>query len=241
MTSNASLTEEIYGRIREDLIACRLRPGERLKAKNLSVALDVSLGVVREALSRLTAEGFVEARAQRGFRAGALSAVELMQLSEATIMVEGFGLRRAIEIGDLDWETRVTAAHYCFSNTPLLDAADPPRIGMQFTTAYWEFRRALVSACDNQWVLRLQETLHAQSERYRQICMMQGTKLVDFRDDYSALVEAALRRDADQAVELLSKRLRSNALLMREALTHSDLLSVALPRARQVRSRRRGS
>jgi DNA-binding GntR family transcriptional regulator len=229
MSSSASLTEEIYGQIREDLIACRFRPGERLKAKDLSVALDVSLGVVREALSRLTAEGFVEAQPQRGFRAGSLSAAELMQLSEATIMVEGFCLRRAIEIGDLDWETRVTAAHYRFSNMPVRDAADPSRICKKFTAAYSDFRGALVSACDNQWMLKLQETLHAQSERYRQICMMQGPKLVDFRDGFSDLVEAALRRDADRAVALLSERLRSNALRMRDALVHSNVLNTASP------------
>jgi DNA-binding GntR family transcriptional regulator len=239
MNSSASLTEEIYGQIREDLIACRFQPGERLKAKDLSVALDVSLGVVREALSRLTAEGFVEAQPQRGFRAGPLSAAELMQLSEATIMVEGFCLRRAIEIGDLDWETRVTAAYYRFSNVPVRDAADPSRICKKFTAAYSEFRRALVSACDNGWMLKLQEMLHAQSERYRQICMLQGPKLVDFRDGYSDLVEAALGRNADRAVALLGERLKSNAERMRDALLRSDVLSIAAPRAASRRRRRK--
>jgi DNA-binding GntR family transcriptional regulator len=239
VNSSASLTEEIYGQIREDLIACRFRPGERLKAKDLSLALHVSLGVVREALSRLTAEGFVQAQPQRGFRAGPLSAIELMQLSEATIMVEGFCLRRSIEIGDLDWETRVTAAHYRFTNTPLCDEADPSRISKTFTTAHSEFRRALVSACDNQWMLRLQEMLHSQSERYRQICMMQGPKLVDYRDGYPVLVQAVLKRDADKAVALLSQRLKANALRMRDAFTHSNVLGSASPHAAAKRLSRR--
>ena len=124
---------------------------------------------------------------------------------------------------------------------PIADADDPRAFCKRFTSAYSEFRRALVSACDNQWMLKLREMLHAQSERYRQICMMQGPKVVDYREGYPALVEAALRRDADQAVELLSKRIRSNALRMREALTHSDLLKIALPRALKGRSRRRES
>jgi DNA-binding GntR family transcriptional regulator len=34
MTGSASSTEEIYGRIHEALIACRLRPGTRLKAES---------------------------------------------------------------------------------------------------------------------------------------------------------------------------------------------------------------
>ena len=150
---------------------------------------------------------------------------------QVTELTQECGGDRAIEIGDLDWETRVTAAHYRLSNLPVSDADDPSRFCERFTTAYWEFRRALVSACDNRWMLKLQEMLHAQSERYRQICMMQGAKLVDYRDGYPELVEAALRRDADQAIEMLSNRLRSNALRMREALRHSDLLNPSLPRA----------
>jgi DNA-binding GntR family transcriptional regulator len=231
MSGSASLTEEIYGQIRQDLIAGRFRPGERLKAKDLSVGLDVSLGVVREALSRLTAEGFVQAQPQRGFRAGPVSAKELMQLAEATINVEGFCLRRSIEIGDLDWETGVTAAYYRFANTPLRDAADPSRICNKFSEAYAEFRRALVSACDNQWMLKMQEMLHSQNERYRQICMLQGAKVADYRDKYPVLVEAVLRRDADRAVALLSERLQSNALRMRDLLTQSNVLGADAPPA----------
>lgn len=241
MSDSASLTEEIYGQIRQDLIAGRFRPGERLKAKDLSLGLDVSLGVVREALSRLTAEGLVQAQPQRGFRAGPVSATELMQLAEATINIEGFCLRRSIEIGDLDWETRVTAAHYRFANTPLRDAADPSRICNKFSAAYAELRRALMSACDNQWMLKMQEMLHVQNERYRQICMLQGPKLVDYRDKYRILVEAALQRDADRAVALLSERLQSNALRMRDLLNQSNVLGAGAPHAARRKSKRRAS
>jgi len=223
MNSAASLTEHVYSRLREDLLECRFRPGERLKAKDLSVALDVSLGVVREALFRLTAEGFVEAEPQRGFRAGPISAAGMMQLSEATIMVEGFCMRRSIEIGDLDWETRVMAAHYRFNNTPLSEPQDPSRISKRFTAAYSEFRSALVSACDNQWMLKVRDMLHAQTERYRQICMTFGPKNVDYREGYPAIVDAALRRDTDQAVELFTDRLKSNALRMREVFAHDNV------------------
>jgi DNA-binding GntR family transcriptional regulator len=229
MNSGASLTEAIYSRIREDLLECRFQPGERLKAKDLSVALDVSLGVVREALFRLTAEGFVEAQPQRGFRAGPISAAGMMQLSEATIIVEGFCLRRSIEIGDLDWETQVTAAHYRFNNMPMAEPRDPSRISKHFTAAYSEFRRALVSACDNQWMLKMRDMLHAQTERYRQICMTFGPKNVDYREGYPAIVDAALRRDADQAVKLFSDRLKSNASRMREVFAHANVAAAPVP------------
>jgi DNA-binding GntR family transcriptional regulator len=224
MTSSSSLTEGTYERIRTDLIACRLPPGQRLKTKDLSVSMGVSLGVVREALSRLTAEGFVRAEPQRGFRAAPLSVEELGQLAEATILLEGMCLRRAIQMGDLEWETRVTGAHYRFANTPVHDAHDPARISQQFSDAYAEFRKTLLSACDNAWLLRMRDMLHAQSERYRQVCTVLGPRHLDYHQGYAGVVGAALKRDADRAVDLLTERLRANAASMREALENTGLL-----------------
>jgi DNA-binding GntR family transcriptional regulator len=230
MKQSASLTEGTYERIRDDLIACRLAPGERLKTNDLSVSMGVSLGVVREALSRLTAEGFVLAEPQRGFRAAPLSLDELAQLAEATVALEGLCLRRAIEVGDLEWETRVTAAHYRLANTPLYEENDQSRISRSFSDAYAQFRRALLSACDNEWMLRMRDMLHAQSERYRQVCTMLGPKHFEYHEGYAAIVAAALQRDADRAVSLLSERLQKNALTMRKALENSNLLPQAATR-----------
>jgi DNA-binding GntR family transcriptional regulator len=231
MSINGSLTQDIYGQIREDLIACKLRPGQKLKTKALCRAHNVSLGVVREALSRLTAEGFVLSEPQRGFRAPPLSTDEVMQLTEATINVETFCLRRAIEKGDLEWRTRVTAAYYRFSNAPFQNEKDPSRISKVFTEAYSEFRRALLSACDNQCMLKVWESLHAQTERYRQVCMTLATKHIDLREGYAALVDAALSRDADGAVLLLEQRLKTNMLRMRDALERTILVQAGVPGA----------
>jgi DNA-binding GntR family transcriptional regulator len=228
MSSNASLTHDIYQRIRNDLICGKLPPGTRLKTKELSEALSVSLGVVREALSRLTAEGFVLSEPQRGFTAPPLSPDEMMQLSEGTASVEGFCLRRAIEVGDLEWEIRVAAAYYRFSKMPMNDQAGATdSISPEFTNAYSEFRRALVAACDNKWMLNLREILHAQTERYRQVCMVLGVKGTDFREGYAPLVDAVLARNADRAEALLEMRIKSNARRMRDTLQKIDLAQLA--------------
>jgi DNA-binding GntR family transcriptional regulator len=224
MTEIASLTESTYERIRDDLIECRLAPGGRLKTNDLSSKLGVSLGVIREALSRLSAEGLVISEPQRGYRATPLSLRELVHLSDATIIIEGICLRRAVAAGDLEWQTRVTAAHYRFANTPPQDEQGEPRISSRFVAAYSEFRRALVSACENEWLLRMRDMLHAQTERYRQVCVQLGPKRLDYRQGYPVIVEAALQRDADRAVKLLTDRLKANLTLMQKALQNSPLL-----------------
>ncbi len=68
-----SITEQIYQHLKADLISCKLRPGQRLRTNEISEQFKVSLSGVREALSRLSAEGLVDADPQRGFRAAPIS------------------------------------------------------------------------------------------------------------------------------------------------------------------------
>ena len=54
-----SLTEGAYQALRDDILSCRIRPGDKLKINELSLRLGVNLGAVRESLSRLSSEGLV--------------------------------------------------------------------------------------------------------------------------------------------------------------------------------------
>ena len=73
--SARNLTQGAYEGLRADLLACRVTPGSKLKIQDLCERFSVSLGAIREALSRLTSEGLVISEPQRGFRAAPISAV----------------------------------------------------------------------------------------------------------------------------------------------------------------------
>src|ERR1700731_5490431 len=83
-----NLTQRAYEGLRADLLACRIRPGSRLKIQELCDRCSVSLGAVREALSRLTSEGLVVSEPQRGFRAAPVSVADLQDLTMVRIEVE---------------------------------------------------------------------------------------------------------------------------------------------------------
>src|SRR5271170_5734115 len=120
----ASLTQRAYDLLREALLDCRFEPGEPLRIGELCKRLDASQGAVREALSRLTSEGLVEARPQRGFRVTPISAADLRDLTAARIEIEELCLRHAIEAGDVHWEARMVAAFHQLSRTPLLESKE---------------------------------------------------------------------------------------------------------------------
>ena len=52
--------EIVYNKLREDIVYCRLRPGERLIEDELRKRYNVSRTPLREVLSQLRAENFVE-------------------------------------------------------------------------------------------------------------------------------------------------------------------------------------
>src|SRR5580704_15575985 len=116
--SSPNMTQGAYEGLRADLLACRILPGKKLKIQDLCDRFSVSLGAIREALSRLTSDGLVVSEPQRGFRAAPISVAELQDLTMVRIEIESLCLRRAIVVGTVDWESRLVAAFHRLSRTP---------------------------------------------------------------------------------------------------------------------------
>lgn len=214
MSKKLSLTEQAYRRLRDDLLTCRLVPGEKINIKDISDSQGFSLGAVREALSRLTSEGFVTLDDARGFRATPISISDLTDLVAVRSDIEGQCLRRAIARGGLDWETAIVSAAHRLSKTPTRDPADPARLNEDYADAHGAFHHALVAACDSPWLLRMRDWLYGQSERYRYLTVPLSNGERDLLHEHADIVAATLERDADRAVALLSDHLMGTARLL---------------------------
>lgn len=210
----SSLTQEVYGRLRADVLSCRLRPGRKIVIGDLCKAHEVSLGAVREALSRLTSEGLVIAEPQRGFRVAPVSEDDLGQLTQARLDIERLCLRRAISAGTIAWESRLVAAFHELSRTPERVSGDASRLSEDWAGAHARYHQALVGGGDNAWLLRLRTILYAQSERYRRLSVPLGRDGRDLDREHREIMEAVLARDADRACALLDRHLAATTLIL---------------------------
>ena len=202
--NSLNLTQGAYEDLRADLLSCRILPGSRLKIQELCTRLSVSLGAIREALSRLTSEGLVVAEPQRGFRAAPISPEDLSDLTRVRIEIEALCLRRAIALGDVDWEARLVAAFHRLSRTPERAPSDPVRSNDEWAAAHAAFHLALVEGCGSPWLLRLHSQLYDQSERYRRLSVSLARQTRRIGDEHQAIMDAALGRDAEKAVALVT-------------------------------------
>ena len=214
MSRKISLTERAYRQLRDELLTCRLVPGERINIKDIADSQGFSLGAVREALSRLTSEGFVTQDDARGFRAAPISIADLADLVTVRSDIEGQCLRRAIACGGLDWESAIVSAAHRLSKTPTRDPADPARLNEDYAEAHAAFHHALVAACDNSWLLRMRDWLYAQSERYRYLTVPLSNAERDLVHEHAEIVDAVLAREADRAVALLGEHLSASARVL---------------------------
>ena len=213
-----SLTHDVYERVRADILACRLAPGTKLHISDLCQALDgVSLGTVREALSRLAAEGLVVAQPQRGFTVTPVSARDLEELTTARIEVETWCLRAAIAKGGVAWEAEIVAAFRSLTSTPYYDEQDPDRLSDAWVAAHAAFHEALVSAAGNRWLLRVRAQFYQQSERYRRLSVPVAPTGRDVDSEHREIMRAALAHDAEAASAALADHLRLTARILLDA------------------------
>ena len=89
-------TSTLYDRLREDLLSGRLKPGRKLQMRFLMDTYQAGQTPLREALNRLTTEGLVEPKEQRGFYVTPISRSELEELTKTRCWVEGLALRQAM-------------------------------------------------------------------------------------------------------------------------------------------------
>jgi DNA-binding GntR family transcriptional regulator len=218
MTSKATThSEDVYHKVRIEILACRYPPGARLKIHELCQEHQVSNGAVREALSRLASEGLVLLEPQRGFRVMGLSREELVDLTEARIQMEGICLRLSMENRSVDWETGIVGAYYRLSKIPEREPTDPSRLNDKWVGAHKAFHESLVAACPVNQLLRIRTQLYEMSERYRRMSVPLRHIARDVNKEHSDLKDAVLACDMATSETLMRRHLSLTTQILLDA------------------------
>ena len=195
----------VYDRLQADILSGKLKPGLKLRLKDLIELYETGNSPLREALNRLSANGMVVREENRGFRVPPASNDELKELTRTRCWLEEIALRESIANGDGDWEERIVLAFHWLARVARSDEE-----AVQSTSPAWEehhreFHLALISACDSDILMDFCAELHLRSFRYRNLA-----EVVEYRDrheleEHEQLQQAVLNGDADKAVDLLKK------------------------------------
>lgn len=205
---------QIYDLMRMDILSGRLVPGERLPFAELSSRYQASAGVLREVLPRLVEQGLVTSEPQLGFRVITLSETDLLELTEARVLVETIVLQQAIEHGDVAWESRLVASHHTLTRTP--STSDDGRINDEWLKTHAALHRVLLEGSPNRRLRTVAENLRSAAELYRCWSRPQAREAKrDIAGEHKRIVDAALARERERAVaELTEHIVRTTTLLL---------------------------
>lgn len=96
VVAHRTIHEQVYQALYQAILQGRLEPGARLIETDLSLALGVSRGPVREAIRRLESEGLVLTRAHRDTHVISLTGLDVIELYSVRAVLEGFAAASAL-------------------------------------------------------------------------------------------------------------------------------------------------
>jgi DNA-binding GntR family transcriptional regulator len=188
----------------------RLAPGSRLHLGELAAEHDVSLGVVREAVTRLASERLLDATPQSGFRVRTISIQHLRDLVEARCSIERIVVSESVRHGDTEWEAALLGAHHTLSVRPLTIKGTA---NADWMNAHRMFHVALAAACPNATLRGIRSQLFDEAELYRQWSAPSLKTDRNVSGEHADLLTAALAHHAKRAGDLIVEHLRHTAQL----------------------------
>jgi DNA-binding GntR family transcriptional regulator len=198
--------DHIQQALRSDILRGVFAPDQPLRMEALKAKFDSGFSPIREALSRMLAEGLVVLEPNRGFRVAGLSREDLYDVAIARIAVEATALRMAILKGDDRWEANVVGAMHRYRKLSGSAFASETQLVL-WEEAHDALHAALIGACGSPRLLAMQARYQEQHLRYRRLIVIPEVSGSAHCAEHERLVELALARDSTAAVAAIEQHM----------------------------------
>jgi GntR family transcriptional regulator, rspAB operon transcriptional repressor len=209
---NALIREDVYARLREEIISCGLAPGADLREANLAERFQVSTSPIRDALLRLEADGLVRVFPRRGYRVAAISLAEAEDLFDLRTLLEEGAITRAIrEASDADLAALDRFRHF------EAGASD-----VEFVLYNREFHGAVLALSGNAKMAHLGRNLLEQFDRLVTLSVaMIGQNRPRLVREHCEIIDALQAREAPKARRLIRQHVMRARKRVLDGLTRS--------------------
>lgn len=201
-----SIADQAYDRIRQDIIFGRLEPGSRLRLERMSSAYGASVSTLREIFGRLSSEALVVAEGQRGFQVAPVSREGFRDVAAMRLLLETYAVPLSFAAGDLEWESRVVAAHHKLAVLEKRMLAGGRADAETWKRYDRQFHQTLIEACGSQTLLDLYTGVFDQYLRYQMVAVVFRGAIA--ATEHRRLLDCALARDADGACAILDAHVK---------------------------------
>jgi DNA-binding GntR family transcriptional regulator len=202
--NDSTLSRRALTLMRADILELRLQPGSRLVFDALREKYGLGLSPLREALSRLVAEGLVVGEEWRGFSVAPLTEDDLYDLTEMRREIEVMAVTRSVARGGDRWVADLTRA---FRQMSLATSKRTNKLG-DWTDHHRSFHEVLVRECGSPRLIKLRQQLFDQFMRYLKLAPQRVR--IGFVDDsaHKSIFDAAAARDLKKCESLIRSHIQ---------------------------------
>lgn len=223
-SDGAADATDVYGAIRESILAGRHAPGERLIEARLATGLSVSRTRVRDALARLEAEHIVARAPNRGVMVRPFTISDIEETYSLRLLLEGFGAKMAAanittpEIERLRAvQVRMAEVEHAMAS---VTAAEERLVFIrEVTELNNEFHRLIQLASRNS---RLQQVVRMVVDVplvFRSFYWYTESELSEAAREHEEIIEALVARDGDRSELLMRRHITRGLNTLRREIT----------------------
>lgn len=206
-----NLKEQVYRKLKQDILLCTLKPGDRLFDKDLAAQLQISRTPVREALLLLEKERLVVSESRSGFAVRRISIEEIRQFFEIRERLLDYAAELLIDnatVEDIElMEESATLSEQCHAKGH----------HEEYVLTCADFHKALRDATHCEIYIRIMENLNDIMTLFRSMTVsVPGSVDMSIRE-HRNIISAVKNRDQEAVKEALFRHLdgpRANMQLL---------------------------
>jgi DNA-binding GntR family transcriptional regulator len=191
-----SVVERVHKELRDMAMTFRFLPGERINEAILAKELGVSRTPLREALNRLSSEGFLTFSANNGFFRKALDVKEIFDLYEFRLFLELSAVRLTVERATDEQLAEIEA--FCTESA----REEPGRTIDDLVTMDEQFHEMLMKLTGNAQMLNSLRNINARIQFVRWLDMTERRS--ETQSQHKLIVAALQKRDGAESERLIS-------------------------------------
>jgi len=197
-----SIADQVFGTLRSAIVTMRLKPGEALSEQEIAGRLNVSRQPVREAFIKLSEDGLVDVKPQRG--------TFVMRISAEAVTNARF-VREAVECAIArEAAQRVVTADVSMLKGLIAEQRKAAKAddAESFFVLDEEFHRGLAAASGCIYAWKVIESAKAQMDRVRFLSLPEATPMKRLIVQHQRILDGVAARDGDAAASAMQAHLR---------------------------------
>ena len=201
-----SVTENIFKKIKYDIVFGNLEPDQKLKLNLLQTEYNVSISILREVLNRLCGDGFIIYKVQKGFFVSPISKKDLYEIADLRITLETHALEISIKNKDYEWEAELLGAYHKLNHAENELEKNNLNAKSLWTKYDAEFHRMLIKKCNSLNLIRIHEVIFDKYLRYQLLILKYRGK--DSIKEHKDLLDYSLISNIQKAQNTLRDHIK---------------------------------